>query len=152
MDMQVSKYINLLKQCSRSVFEELGAGWKEEIYQKAMEVALREKGISYETQRALPISYANHVIGEAIPDLIIWVKEQQKRIAIVVDLKADSGIKQDHRTQVERYIKELRKQIHENEFVYPTGFVINFVKDSTNGKIYDGVEELEGVQVLEVAL
>lgn len=110
---------------------------------------MREKGIDYEDQRILPISYKNHVIGEGIPDLVLWTKVGKKRLAIVIDLKWEPYVKEDHRAQVAKYIQELRKQIRADEEVLDTGFVINFVKESSK-KIDDEAEELGGVQVLNV--
>lgn len=151
MEKEVQTLIKTLKDCSQKVIGELGGGWVENIYQVAMEVALRDQGIMYETQRILPITFAGHVIGESIPDLVVWLKSNGKKVAVVVDLKADTGIKEDHQVQVERYIKELRKQVHSDEEVYPNGFVVNFVKEATSQKLKDGFEELSGVQVLEVS-
>lgn len=150
MEKEIKDLIKFVQDCSRKVFEELGPGWKEEIYQKAMEVALRDKGIMYENQRILPITFSGHVIGESIPDLVIWVKKDGKKMAIVIDLKAEPGIKEEHKVQVERYIKELRKQIHKNEEVYSIGFLINFIKEATSVKIKDGFDDLGGIQFCEV--
>lgn len=148
--MKIKELIKILKDCAKQVIEELGAGWQEIIYQTAMEVALRDRGIMYETQRILPITFAGHIIGESIPDLVVWLKDDNHKVAVVVDLKADNAIKEDHRTQVERYIKELKKQVHADEKVHSKGFVINFAKDSTSAKIKEGFEEMNGVQILEV--
>jgi len=138
-----------VKECAKDVFKELGPGWKESVYQKAMEVALRECNIPYETQRILPVTFADHVIAESIPDLVVWLREKSQKTAIVIDLKWEPGIKEDHRVQVQRYIKELTKQIKSKEKVHPTGYVINFIKESSP-QIEDGIEEIGAVQVLDV--
>lgn len=150
MEKQIAKLIETIKTCASQVLEELGPGWKEEIYQKAMEVALRDRGIMYETQRILPITFAGHVIGESIPDLVVWIKDNGNKTALLVELKSESGIKEEFQVQVERYIKELRKQIRPNESVHPVGILINFIKEANGSKITSGYEDLGGVQVLEV--
>ena len=149
MEKEVKKLITKVKKCAKEVYQELGAGWNEKIYQQALEVALREKGIDYEDQRVLPISFKEHVVGEGIPDLVLWLKKGKKRIAIVIDLKWDLYIKEDHRSQVKKYIQELKKQVRANEKVFDTGFIINFTKGSSN-KIEDGIEEVGGIQILNV--
>jgi len=113
-----------------------------------MEVALRAKGVVYEDQRILPITFQGHVIGEGIPDLVVWNIQKSKRVAVVVDLKSEPYIKEDHMAQVKKYIRELRKQVKSKEKVHPTGLVINFPKESAK-KIED-VETVGDVQVLEV--
>jgi len=74
MQKEIENLIEKVKECAKEVYQELGSGWPESVYQNAMEVALREKGITYESQRILPISFKGHIVGESKPDLIIWWK------------------------------------------------------------------------------
>lgn len=137
MEKQIKRIINKVKKCARNVYEELGQGWNETVYQKAMEVALRKCKISYETQRILPITFSDHVIGESIPDLVVWLPYKSKKIAIVIDLKWEPYLKADHHSQVAKYIQELKKQVKKNEQVWNTGFVVNFPKEKSE-KIEEG--------------
>jgi len=154
MRKEIKKLVDEVKKCVKEVYEELGEGWPEGIYQKAMEVALREKGISYETQRILPVSFKGHVVGDSKPDLVVWLKKQnKKRLAIVIDLKWEPYFKENHRTQIIKYIQELKKQVKKNEEVFNTGFVINFVKEGKSKKIKGASEKdiIDGkVKILEV--
>jgi GxxExxY protein len=150
MEKRIEELMPIIKSCAKEILAELGPGWKEEIYQKAMEVALRDRGIMYETQRILPITFNGHVIGESIPDLVVWVKDNGDKMALIVELKSESGIKEEFPVQVERYIHELRKQIKTNEKVYPTGLLINFIKEANSNKIKEGFEDLTGIQCMEV--
>ena len=147
---KAKKIIKKVRKCAESVFNELGQGWTESVYQKAMEVALREAGIDYEDQRILPISYNGHVVGEGIPDLVVWttIGRKRQKVAIVIDLKWTRSVKETHREQVAKYIRELKKQVKKGRKVLDTGFVINFTKESSE-KIEE-FEETEGIQVLEV--
>lgn len=149
MTKEIEKLIKETKQCAAKVFEELGAGWEEKIYQKAMEIILREKGIDYEEQRPLPVTFLGKVVGEGYPDLIVWLKTKKKRIALVIDLKATSEIQQDHEAQVAKYIQELKKQLKKDEEVLPFGFIFDFTKPAGK-KIKEGIEEYKGLKVLEV--
>lgn len=148
--MNLEEVINSIKECAKEVYAELGGGWQEAIYQGAMEVALRHKGLMYETQRNLPITFKGHVVGESKPDLVIWNKQGDKNLAIVVDLKADNGLKEENEVQVQRYIQELKKQVHKNEGVFEKGFVVNFVREKNTKTLQEGFEDLGGVQILEV--
>jgi len=88
MQKEIKKLIEKVKKCAKEVYKELGSGWNEKVYQQALEVASREKGIDYEDQRVLPISFKGHVVGEGIPDLVVWLNRTKgKRLAIVIDLK-----------------------------------------------------------------
>jgi GxxExxY protein len=112
MNKEIKSLIEKVKECAKEVYKELGSGWPESIYQNAMEIALREKGINYESQRIIPISFKGYTIGESKPDLVVWLKSRNKRIAIVIDLKWEPYIKEDHTAQVKKYIKELKKQVN----------------------------------------
>lgn len=145
------KLIEKVKRCAKEVYSELGSEWKEDIYQKAMEVALREAHISYETQRILPISYKGFVIGESIPDLVIWLEEKKgKKTAIVIDLKWDNAIREDHLRQIRKYLQELKKQVKAGEEVYKKGFIINFPKTASSRMVTEPFEEVGDVQVMGV--
>lgn len=151
LEQRVEETIRQVKKCAIEVYKELGDGWPEIIYHKAMEVALRLANFPYETQRILPITYKGFVVGESIPDLVVWVEEDKTRIGIVVDLKFDTSIKEDHSAQVAKYIRELQKQIKGDESVYPVGYVINFLKTATGKKIdLEKLECSQGMQILEV--
>ena len=94
-ELVVRKVIKEILDSAKAVFQDLGEGWNEAVYQKATEVELRERGIKYEEQRVLPIYYkGKYVVGEGKPDLIILVElESSKRVHIVIDLKTDTDIK-----------------------------------------------------------
>ena len=152
MEKQVKDLIKTIKACAVAILEELGPGWKEDIFQNAMEVALRDKGIMYETQRTLPISFSGHVIGEVYPDLVVWLKNNGKKIGLVVELKAEPGIKEEFTVQAKRYIKELKKQVQSSETIYPKALLINFIREQNSVKLKEGFEDLGGIQVLEVTV
>jgi uncharacterized protein (UPF0128 family) len=46
----------------------------------------------------------------------------------VIDLKADTNVKQEHERQVLKYMESLRKQLKDGESVHSQGMVINFAK------------------------
>jgi GxxExxY protein len=88
MKKEIKKLIDKVKNCAKEVYKELREGWPECVYHEAMEIALREAGINYETKRVLPISFKGYIVGRSEPDLIVWLNRPKgKRLAIVVDLK-----------------------------------------------------------------
>jgi GxxExxY protein len=149
MEKEIKKFINKIKNFAAIVFKDLGSGWEESVYQKAMEVILRLEGIDYEEQRTLPITFKGHIVGEGYPDLICWFKYNDKKVGIVIDLKYSGDITEEYRFQVLKYIKELKKTVKKNEIIYDTGLVINFTKPS-GSKIKDEIEDIDGLKILEV--
>jgi GxxExxY protein len=152
----IRKVINKILDSAKAVFQDLGEGWSEAIYQKAMEVELRERGIKYEEQRVLPVYYKDkYLVGHGEVDLIVLVNLWSgKRVHIVIDLKTDTYIREDHKIQIQKYIKALKKSLlSENDIVYPVGLIINFAKPSRR-RLDEEAERLEvddlGIQWLEV--
>lgn len=53
------------------IYTELGPGHSERVYHNAVEVALREKNIKYESERIIPVVFRGHVIGNVRADIIV---------------------------------------------------------------------------------
>lgn len=132
MDEKVKRVIEEIKESARHVYKELGSNWSEGIYQKAMEIELKERGIVFESQRILPVFFKDSVknreycVGEGIPDFIVWVEKGKRRIGIVIDLKAVKEFTAEHVRQVQKYMEALSRELKENEEIYKEGMVINF--------------------------
>lgn len=82
---------------SFDVSNELGAGFLESVYEKALMVALAQKGIKVESQVPLKVRFRNVVVGDFIADLIIEDK-------VLVEQKAVSRILPEHKAQVINYL------------------------------------------------
>ena len=81
------------------VHRELGQGFLESVYQEAMEIELRERGISYEAQRPLRISYKGKPLDkEYLADLICYGE-------VIVELKSLDHLSGKEEAQVINYLK-----------------------------------------------
>lgn len=81
------------------VHKHLGPGLLESAYQKAMECELALRGIPFQSQVALPVSYKGTKLGDAYRiDLLI-------DRALVVELKATKDIDDVHEAQLLSYLK-----------------------------------------------
>lgn len=85
---------------AQDIYDTLGHGYSEAVYHNAFEVALRARGISYETERILPVSYMDKVIGNLRIDLLVNGRT-------VIELKATRRLSDDALTQVRMYKKML---------------------------------------------
>jgi GxxExxY protein len=82
-----------------AVHNQLGAGYKEEVYEKALYVELNQRGITAERQHPLTVEHGGEVIGIFYLDL--WVNG-----AVVVEVKALSHqLTNDELAQVINYLK-----------------------------------------------
>lgn len=115
--------INKIKKIAEDVFESLGSGYSEEVYEKAMEVGLRLDKIPYENQRVLPIFYKNFAVGTSKPDLI--VKDENGGEKIILELKAttsETSFKEE--VQLIKYLQRLKMK---------KGIIINFLQTNSKG-------------------
>lgn len=86
-----------------AVYQDLGSGHDEQVYHRAMEVELRERGINYESERRLELFYKKQYVGENFTDLIVRSGDG----AVVVELKAKGTAGPAEQQQVRKYMKLL---------------------------------------------
>ena len=75
----------------------LGPGFLEAVYQVALERELTIRGIPFERQDRLPVTYKDVLIGEYFADLVIDKK-------FVVEIKAVSKFNASHQAQAMHYL------------------------------------------------
>ena len=93
------------------VYREKGCGFVEPVYQECMEVELRLQGIPGLPQRPLQLEYKGHILTcSYIPDFICYEK-------IIVELKAVTELTDEHRAQVQNYLRATR---------FKLGLLVNF--------------------------
>jgi len=111
-------------QCAQRVFAGLGHGHSEAIYHAAMEVELRQNGISYEREIVVPVHYRGMFVGSVRLDLII-----QKEL--IVELKAiASELRAQEKQQLATYIKTMKENYPDQTF---KGLLINFCTNPAKG-------------------
>ena len=92
------------------VHRELGPGFLESIYEEALCIELRHRGIPYERQKSLDVPFRGEIVGECRPDLLVDK-------AVVVELKAVKAFEPIFFAIVRSYLKAARVD---------TGLLINF--------------------------
>jgi GxxExxY protein len=81
-----------------AVHKELGQGFVEKIYKNALEIELRENGITCNSEVPLNVSYHGQVIGDYFADIVVDNK-------IIVEIKAVSDLMPAHEVQLVNYLK-----------------------------------------------
>jgi GxxExxY protein len=80
------------------VHKQLGPGFLESIYESAMKVALRHRGIAYESQKEVAVFFEQEEVGVHRLDLVVQGE-------IIVELKAAKALEDIHFAQVKSYLK-----------------------------------------------
>lgn len=80
------------------VYNELGYGFLEKVYQNAMYYELKDLGYNVEAQRQITVFYKDIEVGKYYADLII-------DNTIVIELKAAKTLVVEHEAQLLNYLK-----------------------------------------------
>jgi GxxExxY protein len=94
------------------VHKELGPGFLESVYEKALVEELLSKGLKVETQKSINLTYKDKRIGLHRLDLVVEGK-------VVVELKTVERFSIHHKAQLTSYLKASG---------YKLGILVNFSK------------------------
>lgn len=84
--------------CAYEVFDELGPGHPEKIYQRSFAITLKNKKHAYQEQVYYSLKFKNEIVGKSFFDFLIEGK-------IIIELKKDSRFSKTHIEQVLNYLK-----------------------------------------------
>src|SRR5438093_8136008 len=71
---------------SWAVANELGHGFLESVYVKALILALRQKGLSVESEVPLQVTFRGHAVGDFYADIIIRSEEHTSELQSLTNL------------------------------------------------------------------
>jgi GxxExxY protein len=95
------------------VYNHIGYGMAEEIYQQCLEIELELRGIPFRSKAELIMSYKGKCLVKRYqPDLFVFE-------ALVVELKAVAELLSDHEAQLFNYLRIARR---------PVGYLLNYGK------------------------
>lgn len=106
-------YEELTKKILEACFEvskKLGIGFLESVYEKALIIALQQKGLKVESQVPLKVLFRGAVVGEFYADVLVENK-------ILIELKAINNLANEHFAQLINYLKATGIEV---------GLLINF--------------------------
>ena len=86
------------------VYNKLGPGLPEKVYQKSVIYELQEGNISYETEKSINIKYKDTNVGKQRLDLVVDGK-------IIIEIKATDNIHSLFEKQTIAYLKSVKLQI-----------------------------------------
>lgn len=96
--------------CAYRVYNTMGFGFLESVYEKCMLIELLKEGLKTETQKPITVHYENEIVGEFVADIIV-------EDSIILELKSVRRIAQAHEVQLVNYLVATGKQV---------GLILNF--------------------------
>ena len=94
------------------VYNTLGYGFLEKVYENAMRIEISKSGLHVEQQKNIKVFYESEQVGDYYADLLV-------ENLIIVELKAAETICDEHETQLLNYLKATDIEV---------GLLINFGK------------------------
>jgi len=108
------------------VYNELGYGFLEKIYQNSLYLELESRGFKVEAQKQIQVLYKNTEVGEYYADLIV-------NDLIILELKATEFIIQEHEWQLLNYLRATNIEV---------GLLLNFgTKPEFRRKVFDNARK-----------
>jgi GxxExxY protein len=94
------------------VYNTLGYGFLEKVYEKALKYELEKAGLFVERQKPINVFYETELVGEYFADLLVENK-------IIIEIKASEAICEEHENQLINYLKATEVEV---------GLLLNFGK------------------------
>jgi GxxExxY protein len=102
----------IIIQCFYNVYNKLGYGFLEKVYENAMLIELKKQGLEAESQKQLKVFYDDLEVGNYFADLVV-------EDCVIVELKATESIVEEHEAQLVNYLRATNIEV---------GLLLNFGK------------------------
>ena len=96
--------------CAYRVYNKMGFGFLESVYEKSMLIELSKQDLTAEAQKPITVYYDNEIVGEFVADIIV-------NDNVILELKSVREIIKAHEVQLVNYLSATGK---------PVGLIINF--------------------------
>lgn len=84
--------------CFYKVYNTLGFGFLEKVYENALLIELTKSGLFVERQKPIKVHYEEKIVGEYFADIMVENK-------IILELKAAESLIEEHELQLINYLK-----------------------------------------------
>ena len=108
--MEYKKVTETVIGCAYRVYNKMGFGFLESVYEKCLLIELRKTGLDAESQKPITVYYDDEIVGEFVADIIV-------NDAIILELKSVRRVVKAHEVQLVNYLVATGK---------PIGLILNF--------------------------
>ncbi len=113
-----SEITDLILKAYYNVFNRLGFGFLEKVYENAMMIELKKFGLICERQRPIKVYYDDVQVGEYFADIVV-------NDCVIIELKAMENLCPEHEAQLVNYLKATKMEV---------GVLLNFGKTPQHKK------------------
>lgn len=110
--MELEQLRKIVIGCCYAVQKELGVGFVEKVYENALLIALKEKGIECRSQVSIDVYFHSQRVGEFYAHILV-------DDCLILELKAVRELLGEHQAQLINYLKASKVE---------SGLLINFGK------------------------
>jgi GxxExxY protein len=108
--------------CFYTVYNNLGYGFLEKVYENALMHEMEKRGIAAEAQFPVTVRYDGKVVGEYFADIAV-------RQSLIIEIKATRALLAEHEAQLLNYLKATNIEV---------GLLLNFgPKPEVKRKVFD---------------
>jgi GxxExxY protein len=109
---QLNKLTDKVINCFFKVYNTLGYGFLEKVYERALLIELKKIGLKVESQKPIKVHYDKQVIGDYYADIMV-------NDIVILELKAAETLCEQHELQLINYLKATDIEV---------GLLLNFGK------------------------
>jgi len=129
--MEDRKYSSLTESiicCFYTVYNSLGYGFLEKVYENALAIELKSRDILVAQQFPIAVYYAGQIVGEYFSDLMVEDK-------ILIEIKAVRSLLPEHEAQLLNYLRATDIEV---------GLLLNFGSDpEVRRKAFDNIRKAD---------
>ena len=96
--------------CAYRVYNKMGFGFLESVYEKCLLIELLKAGMDAESQKPITVYYDDEIVGEFVADIIV-------NDTVILELKSVRRVVKAHEVQLVNYLVATGK---------PIGLILNF--------------------------
>ena len=104
--------------CAFRVYNKMGFGFLESVYETCLIIELEKAGLNVESQKPITVRYDGQVVGEFFADLLV-------EDVVIVELKSVRRLAEKHEVQLVNYLVATGKEV---------GLLLNFGEEKVEVK------------------
>ena len=104
--------------CAYNVYNRMGFGFTESVYERCLCLEIAKAGLTFETQKPIKVFYDGHLVGDFVADILV-------EDTVIVELKSLTRLLPAHEVQLVNYLVATGK---------PVGLLLNFGENGVQVK------------------